>query len=91
MTGPAQRRDWWTLRAIHNAGPSANDIDGVVTYGGNIDDRLEIQLVEYLGLYETPIFAPVDLGGAETRSDHRDVGVTGSPSASLNCSCAPPG
>lgn len=54
------------LAAIHDAGLSPNDIDGVLAYGGDIDDRLEIQLSEHLGLYETPVFASIDAGGGGT-------------------------
>ncbi|AWK76280.1 hypothetical protein CBI38_32995 (plasmid) [Rhodococcus oxybenzonivorans] len=52
-----------SLAAIEDAGLKTTDIDGIVAYGGNIDDRLEIQMSEHLGLYETPVFASIDAGG----------------------------
>lgn len=53
-----------SVRAIRDAGLSTTDIDGIVAYGGNIDDRLEMQLSEHLGLYETTVYGCVDAGGA---------------------------
>lgn len=53
-----------SVRAIRDAGLTTSDIDGIITYGGGIDDRLEIQISEHLGLYDTPVFACIDAGGA---------------------------
>lgn len=52
-----------SIRAIRDAGLTTSDIDGIVAYGGSIDDRLEIQISEHLGLYDTPVYASIDAGG----------------------------